>query len=79
MQKELEDFEKNIAKYSNCRFAIGVANATDAMELILMSSNLKQNGDILFCGHTMIATASAIKNTGFNPIQLKWTIITIFQ
>lgn len=71
MQSELENFEKNIAKYSNCKFAIGVANATDAMELILMSSNLKQNGDILFCGHTMIATASAIKNTGFNPIPVE--------
>ena len=71
MQKELENFEKNMAEYSNCKFAIGVANATDAMELILMSSNLKQNGDILFCGHTMIATASAIKNTGFNPIPVE--------
>ena len=42
MQSELERFEKNIAKYSNCKFAIGVANATDALELILMSSNLKK-------------------------------------
>ncbi len=71
MQSELERFEKNIAKYSNCKFAIGVANATDALELILMSSNLKKNGDILFCGHTMIATASAIKTTGFNPIPVE--------
>ena len=36
-----------------------------------MSSNLKKNGDILFCGHTMIATASAIKTTGFNPIPVE--------
>ena len=71
MQEELAYFEKNIAKLSECEYAIGVGNATDALELILMASNLPKGGEILFCSHTMMATASSIKISGFKPIPVE--------
>ena len=33
MQKELQDFEEEIASYCNVKYAIGVGNATDALEM----------------------------------------------
>lgn len=71
MQQELSEFEKNIAHFSKCDFAIGVGNATDALELILMASDLPKGGEILFCSHTMMATASSIFISGYKPIPVE--------
>ena len=35
MQDELLNFEKKIAAYSKCNFAVGVGNATDALEMLV--------------------------------------------
>ena len=40
--KELEQFEKNIAKFANVKYAVGVGNATDALELMLLASDIKK-------------------------------------
>ena len=32
MQDDLSDFEANLAEYTKSKFALGVANATDAMQ-----------------------------------------------
>jgi dTDP-4-amino-4,6-dideoxygalactose transaminase len=71
MQEELTNFEKNIAEMSNCDYAIGVGNATDALELILMASELPKGGEILFCSHTMMATASSIFVAGYKPVPVE--------
>ena len=42
MQSDLDDFEKNLSKYLNSNFSIGVANATDGMELALMAIGVKK-------------------------------------
>lgn len=68
LQNELEKFEKNLAKFHGCNYALGVANATDAMELLLIADNVKYNDEIIFCSHTMVATASAIKFAGAVPV-----------
>ena len=66
--KELEQFEKNIAKFANIKYAVGVGNATDALELMLLASDIKKNDEIIISSHTMIATASAIKLLGAKPV-----------
>lgn len=71
MQADLSEFENKISKFTNIKYCLGVANATDGMQIFLMASNLKKNTDILICSHTMIATASAIKLCGFNPIPIE--------
>lgn len=71
LQKDLSDFELNIEKYTGVKHAIGVANATDAMQLLLKAGGIVSDDEVIFCSHTMIATASAIKFTGATPIPVE--------
>ena len=71
MQKDLRDFERSISEFAQAEFAIGVANATDALELVLLSQNLKPGDEVIFCSHTMVATASAIRFAGGIPIPVE--------
>lgn len=71
MQEELENFEKRIANYVGSKHVLGVANATDAMQLLLKAGGIGDGDEVIFCSHTMIATASAIKFTGATPIPIE--------
>tara|TARA_B100000989_G_scaffold148979_1_gene111065 strand:+ start:20061 stop:21167 length:1107 start_codon:yes stop_codon:yes gene_type:complete len=68
MQKDLEEFERELAKYLNSEFTIGVGNATDAMEIFLQALDLKKGDEIIISSHTMLATASAIIYSGAKPV-----------
>jgi dTDP-4-amino-4,6-dideoxygalactose transaminase len=70
MQKELEIFEKNICVFTKIKYCLGVANATDALELLLIAADIKKGDEVIFCSHTMIATASAIKSCGATPVPI---------
>tara|TARA_Y100000992_G_C21269839_1_gene496048 strand:+ start:1021 stop:2130 length:1110 start_codon:yes stop_codon:yes gene_type:complete len=71
LQNDLENFELRLANYTGSKFAIGVGNATDALQLLLKAYGVKENDEIIFCSHTMIATASAIKFAGAIPIPIE--------
>jgi len=64
MQKDLADFEKNLADYTGARFAVGVGNATDALQIGLMAGGIGPGDEVIFCSHTMVATAAAIHFAG---------------
>ena len=68
MQSELEEFEKSLAEYTKSNHAVGVANATDALQMLMMADGITQGDEVIFCSHTMVATASAIHFTGAKPI-----------
>lgn len=68
MQKELEDFELNLATFTGSKHAIGVANATDGLEIAIHSLGLRQGDEVICSAHTMLATASAIKLSGAKPV-----------
>ena len=68
MQEELDSFEKNLAAFCHSNFAIGVGNATDALELAWQYLGLKNSQEVIISSHTMLATASAIKLAGGNPV-----------
>tara|TARA_B110000444_G_C18790371_1_gene572151 strand:+ start:288 stop:1394 length:1107 start_codon:yes stop_codon:yes gene_type:complete len=71
MQEELANFEKRIANYVGSKHVLGVANATDAMQLLLKAGGISDGDEVIFCSHTMIATASAIKFTGATPVPIE--------
>ncbi|MDA7617751.1 DegT/DnrJ/EryC1/StrS family aminotransferase [Verrucomicrobia bacterium] len=71
MQKDLADFEQAIADFSGTKYAIGVANATDGLQMGFMAGGVKQGDEVLFCSHTMVATASAIHYAGGVPIPVE--------
>ena len=71
MQNDLVEFEDNLAKYTGIKYALGVANATDAMQLLLKAGGIGEGDEVIFCSHTMVATASAIKFTGATPVPIE--------
>lgn len=68
MQKAVADFEASLASFLSVRNAVGVANATDGMEIFLEAIGLQHGDEIIISTHTMLATASAIKVAGGVPV-----------
>ncbi|MEK9568718.1 MAG: DegT/DnrJ/EryC1/StrS family aminotransferase [Alphaproteobacteria bacterium] len=73
MQTDLALFEKNLAGLCNANGAVGVGNATDALEMALSVYNLEKGDEIIISSHTMVATASAVKFAGAIPIPVEIT------
>ena len=71
MQKDLVEFENQLAEYTGAGFAVGVGNATDALELLLKAGGIGEGDEVIFCSHTMMATASAIYFNGATPIPVE--------
>jgi dTDP-4-amino-4,6-dideoxygalactose transaminase len=71
LQSDLKTFEDNLAKFCGVKYALGVADGTMAISLILMAAGLKQGDEVLFCSHTFIATASAIHFAGGTPVPVE--------
>jgi len=70
MQSELLDFEKNLANYTNSKYAIGVANATDGLQMLLLAAGIKPYDEVIISSHTMIATAGAVHFSGGIPVPI---------
>jgi dTDP-4-amino-4,6-dideoxygalactose transaminase len=68
LQRDLVEFEKKLANYTNSKFAVGVGNATDGLELAWLAIGLKKGDEVIISSHTMIATASAIITAGGTPV-----------
>lgn len=68
LQKDLHNFELELAEYAKSRYSIGVGNATDGMEIFLQAIGLKKGDEIIISSHTMLATASAIIANGGIPV-----------
>jgi dTDP-4-amino-4,6-dideoxygalactose transaminase len=68
LQKELSEFETNLANFTGANYSVGVGNATDAMEIFLEAIDLKKGDEVIISSHTMLATASAIKVVGGIPV-----------
>lgn len=64
----LDELEKRMQEYTRIKHCIGVANATDAMEIIFNFLDLPSNSRVIVPAHTMLATASAAKGAGLIPI-----------
>ncbi len=70
-QSDLENFEQELARFTGSAFAVGVANATDGLRMALMAGGIGPGDEVIFCSHTMVATASAIYFTGARPVPVE--------
>ena len=57
----------NLALYTSSPYAVGVANATDGLEIAWMSIGLDPGDEVICCSHTMLATVF-IRMAGGTPI-----------
>ena len=62
--KNVLKFEKNFANYIKTKYAVGVANGTDGIELALRSLDIGVGDEVATVSHTAMATVSAILSTG---------------
>ena len=71
LQRDLEEFEAQIAEYTGAAHAVGVANATDGLQLALLAGGIASGDEVIICSHTMIATASAVHFAGGVPVPVE--------
>ncbi len=65
---EVEQFEEAFARYTGARYAVGVANGTDALELALTACDLPAGAGVIVPANTFIATAEAVVSARLRPI-----------
>ena len=64
---EVERFEREFASYCGAASCIGVANGTDALELIVRGLGIGPGDEVIIPTNTFIATAEAVCATGALP------------
>ena len=62
------EFEKEFAEYTDCKYAVAVANGTLALDLALHALNISQGDEVIVTSRTFIASISSIINAGATPI-----------
>jgi dTDP-4-amino-4,6-dideoxygalactose transaminase len=68
MGPELEALETEFANYVGVPKAVGVANATDAIEIVLRCLGVKEGDEVITVSFTAGATISGILNAGATPV-----------
>jgi dTDP-4-amino-4,6-dideoxygalactose transaminase len=68
LQKDLKEFEEKLAAFAGTKYAIGLANGTDAIWLALMAAGIGKGDEVIFASHTYIATAASIHFVGAIPV-----------
>jgi len=71
LQKDVEDLENSLAEYLGIKHVLGVANATDALYMLCRASGLGAGDEVVFCTHTMVATAAGIQFSGATPVPVE--------
>lgn len=70
-QKDLVEFEERIARYVGAKHVLGMANATDALHLALRAAGIGPGDEVIFCSHTMVATAASVAYAGGTPVPVE--------
>lgn len=68
MGERLESFERKAATYCETRYALGVANGSDALFLVMKALQIGCGDEVITCPNSFIATAWAIVATGARPV-----------
>lgn len=67
-QRDLVQFERNLAKYLGVKHAIGVANATDGFIMAWRAAGLRPGDEVIFPSHTMVASPASVHFAGGVPV-----------
>jgi len=68
LQKDLEQFEKNLENFLQVRHAFGVADGTNALVLCLRAAGIGTGDEVVMSSHTYVATAAAAHLVGAKPV-----------
>lgn len=68
LQRDLEEFEVNLARAVGARHVVGVANGTDALMIALRSVGIGPGDEVVVPSHTYVASVAAIHFVGATPV-----------
>lgn len=68
LQSDLVEFETRIANFTNAKYAIGVANGTDALIIALRAAGVGPGDEVIVPSHTYVASAASIHFAGATPV-----------
>ena len=68
LQREVAEFEGELARYTGARHAIGVANGTDALIVALRALGVGAGDEVILPSHTYVASAAAVRFAGATPV-----------
>lgn len=71
LQKDLQEFEDNLAAFLKVKHVIGVANGTDGLIMLLRAAGIGPGDEVIFPSHTFVATASAIYFVGAGGVPVE--------
>lgn len=74
--EENANFAKHFAEFCGTKYALGVANGLDAINLILRAYEFNANDEIIVPSNTYIATILAISQNGYTPVLVEPDINT---
>tara|TARA_B100000886_G_scaffold340457_1_gene310160 strand:- start:13263 stop:14336 length:1074 start_codon:yes stop_codon:yes gene_type:complete len=74
--ESVSSFEKEFSSYIGSKYAVGVSNCLDGLELLLRSFDIKNGDEVLVPSNTYIATWLAVMNVGAVPIPVEPDINT---
>jgi dTDP-4-amino-4,6-dideoxygalactose transaminase len=64
----VEEFEREVARYCGVQHAVAVASGTDALHLALRSAGIRAEDEVITTTFTFIGTAEAISHAGARPV-----------
>lgn len=68
LQRDVEEFEKNLAEFVGTKYAVGTNSGTDALYFALRACGIKSGDEVITVSHTFLASISEIVRCGATPI-----------
>ncbi|HEY4245805.1 MAG TPA: DegT/DnrJ/EryC1/StrS family aminotransferase [Lacunisphaera sp.] len=69
--REVEGFERDFAAFCGAKYCVGVANGLDAIQLLLVASEVGPGAEVIVAANTYIATWLGVSHAGARPIPVE--------
>ena len=66
--KSNKKFEKNICKLLKVKYACGVGNGSDALEIAMIALGIKKNDEVITASNSWVSSLTSIINIGARPV-----------